>query len=384
MEKRKIVILTSWYLPGTKAGGPVRSIYSLTALLKDFYDFYIITTNTDLGSHEPYKDIKAGEFFEREGINFYYFSERDLSESAMISLIKNLNPDLVYVNSFWSYNFSINIVRAYKNGLLNVPVLLAPRGMLSKGALGLKRLKKSIFLRIAKFLKWYNGIIFHATNEEERQDILKQFPDAKVLLAPNVNSGTVYSISKPKEKKHLKLFYLSRIAEVKNLHFALEVLSSIPSTYSIEYDIYGNLEDRDYWEKCRVIISKLPSHITVTYRHELQFNEVQSVIVSYHALFLPTLNENFGHSIVESLLCGCPVIISDQTPWNDLKENNAGEAITLDNKSAFVKAICELAELSSIEYAVKSADAIRYISGKLNIKESIEQYKKVFDESVKK
>jgi len=302
----------------------------------------------------------------------------------MISLINNLHPDLIYINSFWSYNFSINIVRAKKNGQLNIPLLLAPRGMLSKGALGLKALKKTIFLKIARMLDWYNGVTFQATNEEEKNDILKQFKNADVLLAPNVNSGTVYSISKPKEKNHLKLFYLSRIAEVKNLHYALEVLNNIPSNYKIEYDIYGNIEDKVYWDKCREIISTLPSHITVKYRHELQFNEVQSVIVSYHALFLPTLNENFGHSIVESLLCGCPVIISDQTPWNDVNQNNVGDALPLNNKQKFVDAINDLAGLTEAQYAVKSADAIRYISGKLNITESISQFIKVFDESVKK
>ena len=84
-------------------------------------------------------------------------------------------------------------------------------------------------------------------------------------------------------------------------------------------------EDHEYWSKCIALITQLPKNVVVTYKKELAFNEVQTTISNYHALFLPTLNENFGHSIVESLLSGCPAIISDQTPWDDLEKNNAGK-----------------------------------------------------------
>jgi glycosyltransferase involved in cell wall biosynthesis len=382
-EKQKIVILSDWYLPGTKAGGPVRSIFSLTELLKNEYQFYIITTNTDLGTIAPYADVKPNSLFEREGVNYYYFSHEQLNTETLVEIIKNIDPSLVYLNSVWSKYFSINILRAKKNGKLLYPIILAPRGMLSKGALSLKSFKKFSFLFIAKLMKLYSSVLFHATNEEEKRDILKQFPGSRVLIAPNVNSGKVYTVVKPKEVKHIKLFYLSRIAQVKNLHFALEVLKEVPADIQIEYDIYGNLEDKDYWTLCKNIISSLPHNIKVVYRRELQFNEVQSVIMSYHALLLPTLNENFGHSIVESLLCGCPVIISDQTPWNDLEVNNAGYALPLTGKDKFVSALVEIAELDEAGYANKSAAVIRYISGKLSLEKSIKQYKALFDESTK-
>ncbi|MBI2721918.1 MAG: glycosyltransferase [Bacteroidetes bacterium] len=382
--KQKIAILIDWYLPGTKAGGPVRSIYSLVSLLKDKYELYIITANYDLGTVQPYKNIKPNFLHEKEGVFYYYFSAENLNTTNILNTIKGINPDLIYLNSFWSYHFSISIIKAKKTGHLNTPVLLAPRGMLSSGALGLKSVKKYSYLFAAKLFNWYDNITFHATNEIEKKEILKQFKKAKIVIAPNLNSGTAYSISKPKQVNHLKMFYLSRVAKVKNLHYALEILREVPKDIKIEYDIYGNIEDKDYWLQCKNIISTLPENITVTGRHELQFNEVQSIIVSYHTLFLPTLNENFGHSIVESLLCGCLVIISNKTPWNDVEKENVGYAIDLSDKAGFVKAIAKMASLNAAEYAMRSASAINYISDKLNIEMSVEQYKKVFDESIKK
>lgn len=344
---------------------------------------YIITSNCDLGSNEEYKNVEADKLFEKEGINYFYFSKSKMNPGNVINEINKIEPSLIYINSFWSYNFSIAIVKAKKEKQLGAPLLLAPRGMLGKGALSLKPFKKSIYLMLAKTFGWYSNVTFHATNEQEKSDILKRFKKANVLLAPNVNSGVVVSSPKVKEVKKLKLFYLSRIAEVKNLHFALETLTLIPKELEIEYDIYGNLEDQTYWKLCESIIQKLPSNIKVKYKGELSFEEVQGVISNYHVLFLPTLNENFGHSIVESLLCGCPVVTSDQTPWNDLENSNAGYALDLKDKRKFAEALNNLALLNNEDFRRKSEQAIKYISHKLNIEQSIEQYKKLFNGSTK-
>ena len=83
MNKPKIAILIDWYLPGTKAGGPVRSIYSLINLLKNDYDFYIITTNKDLGSENEYKDIEPNKLFNIDGINYFYFDQKYLVSKNM-------------------------------------------------------------------------------------------------------------------------------------------------------------------------------------------------------------------------------------------------------------------------------------------------------------
>jgi glycosyltransferase involved in cell wall biosynthesis len=46
-------------------------------------------------------------------------------------------------------------------------------------------------------------------------------------------------------------------------------------------------------------------------------------------MVLPTYNENFGYVILEALLAGCPVILSDQPPWRDLEARQVGWTIPL-------------------------------------------------------
>jgi glycosyltransferase involved in cell wall biosynthesis len=160
-------------------------------------------------------------------------------------------------------------------------------------------------------------------------------------------------------------------------------LKDVPADLKVIYDIYGNLEDKDYWKVCLNLISELPSHVRVNYQRELKFDEVQTAISNYHALYLPTLNENFGHSIVESLLCGCPVIISDQTPWNDVNNSGAGFAIPLSHKRQFTDAIIEMARLDQAEFSEKSKLANTYISDKIDLKRVKDQYTQMFHDGIK-
>ncbi len=368
-----------WYLPGTKAGGPVRSVFSMVSLLKDYFDFYIITTNKDLGGTVEYTEITANKLFQKDEVNYYYFTDEKMTADNVLLLLKEIDPAVIYLNSFWSFPFSINIIRLKNRKLITAPILLAPRGMLSKGALSLKSFKKNIYLTSAKLFGWYKHVYFHATNKQEATDIKARFASAKITVASNLNSGVILKNTSVKKVNGLNLFFLSRISEVKNLHFALEVLNQIPKDISVTYDIYGNIENQDYWNRCKQLIERLPENITVAYKKELAFNEVQDTIKNYNALFLPTLNENFGHSIVESLLSGCPAIISDQTPWSDLEQNNCGFALSLNNKEKFVDAIVTMARLNQEEFSQKSNAANNYISGKIEIAKSINLYKSLFN-----
>lgn len=379
ISKPKIAILIDWYIPGTKAGGPVRSIFSLCEILKSEFDICIFTSNHDLGSTKSYEGIKADEMFERDGIKYIYFSSDQSVSERIIQKVNEFSPSIIYLNSFWSYPFSISIVRAKQQKRIQAPVLLAPRGMLGSGALSLKSFKKQLYLFYARVSGVYHHITFHASNEQEKNAILKQFPRSKIFTVPNINSGKTLEHQRKKEKGELNLFYLSRIARVKNLHFALNILTQIPSSLKITYDIYGNQEDAEYWNECMAIIQKLPENVQVNYKKELSFTEVQKVISEYHALFLPTLNENFGHSIVESLLSGCSVICSDQTPWNDMEKHHAGFAISLQDEAGFKRAITLLAEEDQNEFNGRSKEAINYISSKLDLVRNTGLYKKMFN-----
>jgi glycosyltransferase involved in cell wall biosynthesis len=373
----KIAVLIDWYLPGTKAGGPVRSVFSMVELLKEEFDLYVITSAYDLGAREPYPGITTDRLEKTGGVFYYYSSGRGISSSQLRNLFATIRPDLIYLNSFWSFSFSINVLLMKKRGQLQAPVILAPRGMLGSGALHLKAAKKRFFLWLSKVLGLHRNVIFHATQEDEAADIRKMLPGTSVRIAPNINTARPTINKSVKHKGELQLFFLSRISRVKNLHYALEALSGVDGSYRVEFDLYGNVEDAQYWEKCLELISSLPAHIRVRHKGELPFHQVQQTIVNYHALLLPTLNENFGHAIMESLMCGCLVIISDQTPWTGVN-NIGGFALPLDRQAQFTAAIETCAAMDEEEFSRRSLAAIDYVRGKTDLASAAAQYQQLF------
>ena len=77
-------------------------------------------------------------------------------------------------------------------------------------------------------------------------------------------------------------------------------------------------------------------------------------------MFMPTRGENFGHIILQSLSVGCPVIISDQTPWKDLETQNVGWDLSLQQPESFANLIDDCVLMEQKEYDLISKSAFDY------------------------
>jgi glycosyltransferase involved in cell wall biosynthesis len=85
--------------------------------------------------------------------------------------------------------------------------------------------------------------------------------------------------------------------------------------------------------------------VTANYRGGIASSTVIDTFGNYDLFLFPTLGENFGHVIAESLHAGTPVLLSEGTPWNDLETSGAGWILPLANPSAFTEKIEELAAM---------------------------------------
>jgi hypothetical protein len=70
---------------------------------------------------------------------------------------------------------------------------------------------------------------------------------------------------------------------------------------------------------------------------------------------------------------GCPVILSDRTPWRDLERCGAGWAIPLENRHAFIRVIERCIEMSQAEYEELSRGVLKYYCDYVNNLESVER-----------
>lgn len=110
------------------------------------------------------------------------------------------------------------------------------------------------------------------------------------------------------------------------------------------------------------VISTLPRNIQVQYKGLVSHDMVHETFCKYDALVFPTFSENYGHVIAESLLSGCSVIVSDQTPWTDVQSSKCGWAIPLAKPKDFSKAIQCIVDMSNeqlISLRLKISDYLK-------------------------
>ena len=152
-----------------------------------------------------------------------------------------------------------------------------------------------------------------------------------------------------------RLVYVSRVTPKKNLRSAVRALSGVNGEVSL--DVYGTVDDKSYWLECQADMARLPPNVSVRYHGPLPPDQVIETFAAHEFSVLPTLGENFGHVVLESLLAGCPVLLSDQTPWPDLTSAGAGFTLGLEDPGRWTRAFQDCVDMGAEEYARMAAKA---------------------------
>ena len=359
--KKKILIFIDWYLPGYLAGGPIRSIYNFVNLLKEDYDITIVTSNKDLNSSGSYSGMnKSISYGKINGSKVIYLSAYNFMDLIRINL---KNFDVVYLNSIFSLKFTFIPLVLKMISNINSLYLISPRGMFHLEALSQKKIKKKIYLKTTKFLFNQKNIIFQASNKYERDQIrlaLKFKP--KIFILENPVMRPVKKLKNIKiEDKTIRLLYISRICEHKNLLLLIVSLKILCEKieHRIDFNIYGFIEEKDYWEKCKKEMRKLPESLKITYKGTVESIEKVDIFNKHHFLLLLSKSENFGHIIYESISAGRPVVISKNTPWSILSKIEGGIVTSLD-KNIILNSLEKIINLSNSDYTMLCRNALKF------------------------
>jgi len=379
----RILVFTDWYLPGYKSGGPVRTIANVVEAFGDAVDFRIVTRDRDFGDYSSYKDVQTNGWSQSPvgKAQVCYLSK--LSIRIIRRRVYETKPDIIYLNSFFSA-FSRAILLLRLVGLIPpTGIILAPRGEFSPGALRLKPLRKRLYLFLTRKLRLLGDILWQASSELERAQIERTADTCpRVQIARNLpeRMPRLSSADHHKFPGSCRLAFLSRISPIKNLEHLLRLITGI--TGEVCLDIYGPIEDRAYWRKCEYAIARMPSSTTVRYCGPVFHDEVMATIAKYDFLVLPTLGENFGHSIFEALAAGRPVLISDQTPWRGLAAKNAGWDLPLADAGGWKAALQAIVEMDQSRFDQLSAGARELATAWLTDAEGLKETRELLDNAL--
>ncbi|MBX7206346.1 MAG: glycosyltransferase family 4 protein [Bacteroidia bacterium] len=378
MNKPKIIFFIDWFLPAFKAGGPITSVLALSKILTNHFNVVIITGDRDLNDKAPFAHILFNQKVKEEisGAEVYYLKRGFHRIRTVIRIVQSEKPDVVYINGIFSFWFSLFPLLLMKMRILSCKVIICPRGMIGDNTLQIKRYKKQLFLSITRLIGWYHKIVWHATSETEKSRIKQHVSgEPEIVVIPNIPISFNYVNENNHSKKagELSLVYCSRILPIKNLLFLLQLLSEIKDG-NITLDIYGPIEEEDYWGKCRNIIRVLPANVKVNYLGAVNAHTYPVNYSRYDFMVLPTLHENFGHSISEALSAGCPVIISDNTPWRGLSAANAGFDIPLSLRKNWISSVTHCLHMTHDEHQKWKEGAKLFFDNKSDLKNNKEKY----------
>ncbi|WP_198929144.1 glycosyltransferase family 4 protein [Marinobacter sp. X15-166B] len=364
----RVLVFTGFYLPGYKGGGPIKTIKNLFDQVGDEITFKLITSDRDLGDTSPYTSVSRGTWNQVGNASVFYAQSGKTGYAQIARQLRVKDYDLVYLNSFFSPRFSFLPLLMAK--ALRQRVVLGPRGEFSEGALSLKSGKKRVFIRVFKLLGLHRGTVFQASSDFEADDIRRTLGQhVDVQVAENIGAQEYAEQLPSRATGPLKAVFVSRISPKKNLLGALEMLQQVQ--HPLVYDIYGPVEDEEYWQQCDKVIAGLPPHIQVHHRGSLTPDDVVKYLEKYDVFFFPTKGENYGHVIAEALCAGLPTLIANTTPWRNLQEQGIGWDLPLNSPDSFSAVLDELATMCADEHHQMRQRVLAWAKNKFSQRDAI-------------
>ncbi len=358
----RVLCVSDYYLPGYLGGGPIRTLANMRAALGSAVELAIFTRDRDLGASAPYPDIAVNEWLPTPDGPIRYAAPGEFGARGLARAARGQDFDLLYLNSYFGFHSSIAPRLWWRRAWPDKPVLLAPRGEFSPGALAIKAPKKSLFLTLMRRTGLDRNLWWHASTAAEAEDILRQFPAARgrVHLAVDPVHIAADANAAPHPEKtsgQLRIAFISRISPKKNLDGLLDMLKAMRQ--DIELSIYGPLEDRAHWQGCEARIAALPDNIRARYCGSLSPEQVSPTFAAHDLFAFPTHGENFGHVIFESLRAGTPVLLSDQTPWAPTPDG-AITVVPLADVAGWRQQIARAADRNNAEQQAVRAAALAF------------------------
>ncbi|MEM6898338.1 MAG: glycosyltransferase [Pseudomonadota bacterium] len=323
------------YLPATRYGGPIRSCHGLaSALVRLGFTVDVVTSNVD---GPNIIDAPIGEPVEVDGVKVRYCPvntpKRVYASSTMRVAFENLVPkaDLLHINGMFLWP-SVQAARAAKQA--HVPYIVTPRGMLAPELIRAKSsfIKRSwIALFERRLLKNAHKIHVTAKLEAEgiRQQGLNLSPFAKIpngVSLPDTNTlagaGRTIWRNVPRGKR---IAFLARLDWKKGVDIAISAAIQIPDAFLF---IAGpdqiGLQSRFENEIEAAGISN-----RIRFIGPLEDQEKWGFLAEADVHIVPSLNENFGNTVIEALAVGTPVLCAPEV--------GAGEWASQLDPSCFVQ-----------------------------------------------
>lgn len=332
----KISLIIPSFYPAVIYGGPIFStLYTCQELSRiPNTQIFVSTTNANMTTWLDQPRNKWTVFQKNFSIKYYHDTFLNkLSIPLLIHLWKDIyQSDCVHIQAIFSSSTPIALLYAK---LFHKPVLLSPRGSLGGWCLGNGNTFKQ------KWLDWFikpfaNSIIWHATADQERDEIRSIFPDAHVTVIPNGIEYETFQHSNPLTAQEFTTKFahttastdkiivsMGRLQKKKGFDILIDAFALLLEHYS-DAKLFIAGADEGEEQNLRSQIERLGLEQKAFLVGAISGQDKIDFLANADLFVLPSHNENFGNVYLESLATGTPIVASLDTPWSEVESAGCG------------------------------------------------------------
>ncbi len=356
-----------------QGGGPCNTIYWMaSALNTGSVKTSVVTTNKGL---TPDEGISLNTWIDSSHGRVKYVKTRFhfLPIKAIhASFLEIRNSDVIHLTSIF---YPLSIISFLIARFFNKQIIWSPRGELDDAALIYNRVVKKFILSGLK-LFGCTKVLYHSTSKQESNYIRKNlFDSARVVELPNYMLLPEVLIEEVKPR----FVYIGRIHPKKNLFELIDAFSRSTVFQNSQYELHiaGDAAN-SYGEELSRKVEETRMGKKIKFLGVVTGLEKQELYASSYFTLLPSLTENFGNVVVESLAQGTPVIASVGTPWRSLQEQNAGFWVETSSDN-FLRVIEAAIRLAKHEYLEMRTQALRMATTQFDIYSNVHKWVEVYN-----
>jgi len=331
-QKLRILHVSPSYKPAYCYGGPILSVSRLCeAANNGTYNLECdVFTTTANGVTEL--DLRGKHIIDGVPVHFYPRITGDhthFSPALLYGLHRYLRTAckkqmalVVHIHSWWNL---VAVFAAMLVILHRVPLIISPRGMITSYTRTFRNtfFKQLVHLTFGKYL--LRKAVLHATTALEAEGINRNSGASYIRVIPNLLTNATFDrpeleiqeTDKLKPTKQstgcsasdFRILFLSRIDQKKGLDILLKALSVVTFHWTLTIAGTGNSR---YIRHLKQLSGSLKVSGKIKWVGQISNEDKYSLMAKHDLLVLPSSNENFGNVVLESLLAGTAVLVSDQ------------------------------------------------------------------------
>lgn len=350
----KICVIIPSFYPAISYGGPIFSSLNICKELSKIPNMEISVSTTNINMGKGKLNVLTNrwvKFRERFYVKYYSVLHLGFSLSLYLNLWRDIKKaDLAHIQGI--FNSPIPVALFYAT-VLGRPIILSPRGVLGSWCLEKRYILKKIWLNF--FIRPFAlRVIWHATGESEKDEILLLYPRAQVEVISNGVFIDEFSKFKSLNKKdYIQKFTnnrckkvskiivsMGRLTKKKGFDILIKAFNQVLLQHRDSYLLIAGPDEAEGKNLLR-LISELNLNQNVFLIGTLENQEKIDFLANADLFVLPSHNENFGNVYVESLAAGTPIVASLNTPWQNVEDYNCGKWVANNIDTTF-RAMLEL------------------------------------------